>query len=239
MPLIHNPTWKSYEGKKSSVNSNALKFLYEALDKSIIDRIPKCTNAYELWNSLELLNEGNNELNACNIDSNSSNDEICNLDCMDIENLRGESENEITIVYENEISDYDEMLDMLNDLHDKYDALRKKCNLIKEEHTSHQHEHASCLDKIRALEIDDICLKTKLENDVSIDHNEHVSLVKQIHALSNENMCLNVEHEHCIENLQNEASTSKSSCACKLLKIKNDDLNKKLEDLQCIVTKFT
>ena len=64
-----------------------------------------------------------------------------------------------------------------------------------------------------ALDYENIYLKAKYEHDVMIEQS------------------LKVEHAHCVENMQNEAYTSKSSCACESSKIKNDNLNNKLDDL--------
>ncbi|KAH9704623.1 hypothetical protein KPL70_011541 [Citrus sinensis] len=61
---IHKPSsqWSELEKRKMSLNSKAMNALFCALDKKEFHRVSSCESAQEIWNKLEVVYEGTNQV---------------------------------------------------------------------------------------------------------------------------------------------------------------------------------
>lgn len=54
--------WSELEKRKMSLNSKAMNALFCALDKKEFHRVSSCKSAQEIWNKLEVVYEGTNQV---------------------------------------------------------------------------------------------------------------------------------------------------------------------------------
>ena len=54
--------WSELEKRKLSLNSKAMNALFCALDKKEFHRVSSCESAQEIWNKLEVVDEGTNQV---------------------------------------------------------------------------------------------------------------------------------------------------------------------------------
>ena len=61
---IHKPSsqWSELEKRKMSLNSKVMNALFCALDKKEFHRVSSCESAQEIWNKLEVVYEGINQV---------------------------------------------------------------------------------------------------------------------------------------------------------------------------------
>ena len=84
----HHSEWTKEEVLESSINAKALNHLYCAIDRGQINKLPEFNNAYELWKSLETINEGTSQIKESKI-----NRYMCDLD-----NFKMEAGEEIEVM---------------------------------------------------------------------------------------------------------------------------------------------